>query len=639
MDNIKTIKPGSQYNIYGKIYEVVSTEDTRITMRSVQYKTILFFTPDLLNSLLLKGEVRLHAIATIDSSHEAVLHTMPQAQKKEYLRKIYYSRELTERFQGSLPHDAVEAELERLAKCYGDDKPPCYTSVYSWSRTYRESNFNPFSLIKRKSILPRGKQLKNETRDIISTFIYKFYLQPKHPTIKTLHKLIRAHIDNENADRSSYSVIKISTPSLSTVTREINRISQYYKDVQQLGKQEAQRVNNYSRKQKISRLLLRLVEGDSHEMDIIVVDEKGRVLGRPWLHLLIETSTRYVIGYELSLTPPCAEKFLKSLQMALSAENPEYFGGRPVEITVDNGAEAANETVKNAGDLLCIKIHYAPPRTPNAKAIIERFFGTLNSQLIHAMEGSTGSNPVIGKHYKAEDGACIQMSKLNELFDWFIHGVYHHEYHQSIHTSPHQAWLTETLDQLPPERYTQDALKSVCRQIVYKRINGGRVTHKSLSWTGPTLPAIAAALGKSRKARVYIDITDLSRVWVCHPDKPTELVEAVATAPYQNKLTMYAHQRVLDELKEHKIKFDESAARQALLKIYNELWEIKHNSTAQSRHNLRKNKRLLVAAEKLGLSSNTSRSTGKNDAPTSAKLPTDSASLPLQNLPTYVIRS
>ncbi|EJM12872.1 integrase family protein [Pseudomonas sp. GM21] len=639
MGSIKTIKTGSQYNIYGKIYEVVSTEDTRITMRSVQYKTILFFTPDLLNSLLLKGEVRLHAIATIDSSYEAVLHTMPQAQKKEYLRKIYYSRELTERFQGSLPHDAVEAEVERLSKCYGDDKAPCYTSVYSWIRTYRESNFNPFSLIKRKSTLPRGKQLNNETRDIISTFIYKFYLQPKHPTIKTLYKLITAHIDNENEDRSSYSLIKISTPSLSTVSREINRINQYYRDVEQFGKQEAQRVNNYSTKQKISRLLLRLVEGDSHEMDIIVVDEKRRVLGRPWLHLLIETSTRYVIGYELSLTPPCAEKFLKSLRMALSCEDPEHFGGRPMEITVDNGAEAANETVKNAGDLLCIKIHYAPPLTPNAKAIVERFFGTLISQLIQAMEGSTGSNPIIGKHYKAEDGACIQMSKLNELFDYYIKEVYHQEYHQSIHTSPHQAWLTETLDQLPPECYTQDALKGICQQVVFKRLNGGRVTHKHLSWTGPSLPAIEAALGKSRKAIVYIDITDLSHVWVCHPDKPTELVDAFATAPYQKKLTMYAHQLVLDDLKKNKIKFDESRARQALLKIYNELWEIKHNSTAQSRHNLRKNRKLLVAAEKLGLSSRTSRPTGKYDAPTPAKLPTDFASLPLQNLPTYVIGS
>lgn len=639
MDIIKTIKPGSQFNVYGKIYEVVSAEDARITLRSVQHKQILFFTPDLLNTLLLNGEVRLHAIARIDSSYEAVLHTMPQAQKEKNLRKIYYARELTEIFQGALPREAVKAEITRLAKCFGDATPPCYTCVYSWTRTYRESNFNPFSLIKRKSTLPRGKQLNNETRDIISAFIYKFYLQPKHPTIKTLHKLITAHIDNENADRSSYSLTKISTPSLSTVTREINRINQYYKDVEQLGKQEAQRVNNYSTKQKISRILLRLVEGDSHEMDIIVVDEKRRVLGRPWLHLLMEKSTRYVTGYELSLTPPCAEKFLKSLQMALSCENPEHFGGRPIEITVDNGAEAANETVKNTGDLLCIKIHYAPPYTPNAKAIIERFFGTLNSQLVHAMEGSTGSNPVIGKHYKAEDGACIQLSKLNELFDYFIHEVYHHEYHQSIHTSPHQAWLTETLDQLPPERYTQDTLKGICRQIVYKRINGGRITHKSLSWTGPSLPAIATALGKNRKARVYLDITDLSRVWVCHPDKTTELVEAFATTPYQNKLTMYAHQLVLKELKQNKIKFDESRARQALLKIYNELWEIKHNSTKQSRNNQRKNRPLLVAAEKLGLSSRTSRPTGKNAALTSAKLPTDSTSLPLQNFPTYVIGS
>ena len=603
MTSSTVLKPGSQYNLYGKLYEVITVETTRISLREVQHKNPLFLAPELFNTLALKGEIRLHALTLIDQSYEVMLQCLPQKAKQSAQRKIYYARELNTLFQSALPKINIELEAKRLAKDYNNDHPPCYTSLYTWCRTYRESNFNPCSLIKRSSDRPRGKKLTSETHIIISDFTHKFYLQPKHPTIETLQKLIHAHIDNENDGRSTYSKIKIDVPSTSTVKRDIRRINQYYKDIKQLGRKQAEKCSNYSEKQNPSKVLLRFVQGDSHEMDIFIVNEMGKILGRPWLHVLVEVSTRYIIGYEISLTPPCAEKFLKSLRMALSSEDESRYGGRPVEITLDNGAEADNGAVKNIGQLLCINIHYAPPGTPNAKAIVERFFGTLNSQLTHAMEGSTGSNPIIGNFYSAEDGACFQLNELVQLFDRYIFDVYHNEYHQTIRTSPNEAWASALRDQLPPERYTPAALNGLSRLPLNKRIYGGRVHHANLSWTGPALPDIAARLGPKQKATIYLDITDLSTVWVAHPDKPTELFVAFATDPlYQNNLTMYAHQLVQKKFNLDKKKFDGSLARQALLEIYNIIWEIKFNAQSKSRSSDRKNKALLVAAERLGIS-------------------------------------
>jgi putative transposase len=639
MDAVSTIHPGSQYDLYGELYEVITIEPTRISLRSVQHKHPLFFTPDLFNTMRLKGELRLHALALIDQSFEICLQGLPLKQKKSAERKIFYTRGIQECFQGSLPKNAVIKEVARLAKLYDNDRAPSYGSIYLWCRIYRESNYNPFSLIKRPSTRPRGKNLCSETHTIISRFIYKFYLQPKHPSIKTLHKLIWAQIDKENDARSSYSTEKISVPSLSTVMRSVKRINNYYKDTLQLGTKEAERVNNYSVKGNPSPALLRLVEGDSHEMEILVVDELGRVLGHPWLHLLIEVSTRYVIGYELSLTPPCAEKFLKSLRMALSTSDQGYYGGRPIEITVDNGAEAANDAVHNIGDRLCINIHYAPPRTPNAKAIVERFFATLNSQFTHAMEGSTGTDPIIGKHYNAEDGACFQMSQLNRLFDRFIHGVYHNEYHTTIHTSPNDAWATALRNQLPPERFTPTALNGLCRLPLLKSINNGRVQHLNLTWTDPALPDIAARLKPKQKAKVYLDITDLSTVLVAHPNAPTELFEARATDPhYQNNLTLYAHQLVLDKLKEQKRKFDGSLARQTLLEIYNEIWEIKSNYSIESRRKRRQHKKLLLAAERLGMSGTNKPKVLKEKELLPSKVSKEAVAGKLYDLPTYVVK-
>ncbi|MDD2098723.1 MULTISPECIES: integrase catalytic domain-containing protein [Pseudomonas] len=645
MDTYPIIHPGSQYNLYGKVYEVITIETTRISLRSVQSKHPLFFSPELFNALALKGEIRLHASALIDQSYEICLQCLSTKQQMAAQRKIYYVRGLNEYFQGPLPKSEVEIEAARLAKLYNNDKPPCYTSLYTWCRIYRESNFSLASLIKAPSRRARGKKLSSETDTIISDFIHKFYLQPKHPTIKTLQKLIHAYIDNENDTRSVYSTIKIDVPSTSTVKRHIKRINEYYKDIKQLGRKQAEKSNNYSTKQNPSNVLLRLVQGDSHEMDILIVDHIGRILGRPWLHVLVEVSTRYIIGYELSLTPPCAEKFLKSLRMALSSEDESRYGGRTVEITVDNGAEAANGSVQNVGHLLCINIHYAPPGTPNAKAIVERFFGTLNTQLTHAMEGSTGSNPVIGNFYSSENGACFQLSELVQIFDRFVYGVYHNEYHQTIRTSPNEAWASALCNQLPPERYTSAALNGLFRLPLHKRINNGRVQHSNLSWTGPALPDIAARLSAKQKATVYLDITDLSTVWVAHPDKPTELFEAYATAPlYQNNLTLYAHELVQKQLKLDEKKFDANLARQALLEIYDMIWEIKFNAKSKSRNPSRQDKKLLQAAERLGISKTYKQAEISNaqiETTSAAQLPLTSVNeitpTQLDEFPTYIL--
>ena len=65
---------------------------------------------------------------------------------------------------------------------------------------------------------------------------------------------------------------------------------------------------------------------------------------------------------------------------------------------------------------------------------------------------------------------------------------------------------------------------------------------------------------------------------------------------------MYAHQLVQKKLNLDKKRFDGSLARQALLEIYNLIWEIKFNAQSKSRRGDRKNKALLVAAERLGIS-------------------------------------
>ncbi|MCW8277828.1 hypothetical protein IMF27_21400 [Pseudomonas sp. PCH199] len=129
--------------------------------------------------------------------------------------------------------------------------------------------------------------------------------------------------------------------------------------------------------------------------------------------------------------------------------------------------------------------------------------------------------------------------------------------------------------QLPPERYSKNDMDELCRSLTFRRVRNGVVRLLGLSWTGPSLSEIAHRLKPNQKALVHYDSSDLSKVWVAHPDRPTEQVEAFATDPnYQNHLTLFEHELVQAELKKKRQCYSEAHARQALLEIHTEIQEI-----------------------------------------------------------------
>jgi hypothetical protein len=77
-------------------------------------------------------------------------------------------------------------------------------------------------------------------------------------------------------------------------------------------------------------------------------------------------------------------------------------GGRMEVLVLDNGLEIANQTIQNIVAILGFKFTYGPPGCPVVKARIERFFGTLNPNLIHAIPGTTYSNRELKGNYNSD---------------------------------------------------------------------------------------------------------------------------------------------------------------------------------------------------------------------------------------------
>lgn len=555
-----------RYSLAGVEHEVVYIDHEKVVFANVHYQRRLVIQLDEVLSKIHKGIYKFLQAAPASAYKAALYLALSEKQKTKLSRKIDYINATSKEFSGRFPKSATIAFLADYSTQINDSKPPSYSTLKGWITAYRESNENPLSLVPRDwNRKPSGKSLDIEVKKILDYYINNRHLTPERGTAQSVYNSVCAHIklDNENKPDAEH----LKPPARATVNRHIAKLNGYLKDHSRLGPDEAKKRHKYSRKIRSILRLLERVEMDSHLIDLIIIDDHGRKIPRrAWLCIAIEVCTGAIQAWEISLTPPCAEKTLRVLKQCFSSSNP--LGGKAETYYFDNGSEFQNSPVINLLNLYNSKITFVPPRSPDHKPSIERFFGTLNTQLIHHMPGTTRSNPVDQTGYDSEKRARITLSKLREYFEEWLTTVYHVMTHGGRQLSPLQAWTQMMNEGFPPARYSDDELNLVCCVFELRKISGGRVVVDYLSWYGPGLTTLAEKIGRGKDARVYYDPTDLGTVYVADPDNPTHMVMAHATDPdYQNGLTMYEHKIVQKEIAATRCKFSADSAMIALANI------------------------------------------------------------------------
>lgn len=98
--------------------------------------------------------------------------------------------------------------------------------------------------------------------------------------------------------------------------------------------------------------------------------------------------------------------------------------GRFDEIVVDNGLELVGNAFEDAAADCGISIRWAPVRSPTYKAVIERFFRTIDDRLLHKLPGST-LNPQALRDLEInpEAKAVLTLSELEALI-WEVINLY-----------------------------------------------------------------------------------------------------------------------------------------------------------------------------------------------------------------------
>lgn len=583
MDTNKTfiMQVGEQWRLYTEVYVVIAVDDKRAQLRSVARRThIAIHTIDRLRQAFERGNLFRMQDAPLEHNVQRIIADLTDDQRSDLDKRLQYVRSVEAKLGGRLPRPATISLIRETAEELGDPHPPCYGSVYRWVVLYRQSGGSPLALI--RSPLQRRRRLldrqPNVVAEIIDYWVRELYFIELPHSIVEITDVIQCSLEDLNSKRPITD--QLNVPSNSTIWRIIQQYDTYEKDLAQLGRQRALKKQKFSKKTQLPLQLLDRVECDTQMIDVMVVNNRGNVIGRAWLTVLLDVRSRVVVGWDISINPPCIEKTLRALKNSLNPEG--ITTGLATTYVMDNGSEFAGKKIGYIMHLLGSKVVYCEPYTPDQKPFVERWFKTHNIRFAHKLSGTTFSDPDERGDYNSEKNATYTIDELKEGFVKFL-DTYHQDLHRPLNDSPINTWNKLLDPSFPPKRYdSEDVQRLFWSKTTALPING-RIGFSNLQWTGPAVPALATRGPKRVRLAVFFDISDLGHVWISHPERPEELFQIEAVDPdYQNGLTMQLHRVVLKQLRSERMSFDFKSARERRVKYILELRNDQSNA-AQKR--------------------------------------------------------
>lgn len=236
---------------------------------------------------------------------------------------------------------------------------------------------------------------------------------------------------------------------------------------------------------------------DHTQVDLLVVDQAGNALGRPWLTIVVDSYSRCVMGIHIGFDAPSADVVCLALRHAIlpkqysaTYELKQAWGtyGLPQYLYTDAGKDFRSQHIEQVatelGIVLCLR------RKPADGGIVERPFGTLNREFFSTLPGYTNSN-VCQRSPDALSNACLTLLQLEQLLVRYLVD----NYNQAIDArmgdqSRIVRWESGRIAQLPllGDRELDICLMRRDRRTVYR---SGYIQFANLTYSGEHLAAYA----------------------------------------------------------------------------------------------------------------------------------------------------
>lgn len=294
-------------------------------------------------------------------------------------RLAYVKRCIRERAQrGS--YDQIKAVIALMPPRSDGQPHPSGWTVRSWLKKYAQSGGNQYVLLDGRAHAPRRKRLDMRMEHLIDDAIARHYMQLNGPSMAETARRLEAEVQARNRLQGECT----AAPSKSTIERRIKEIDPFVRDFKRLGPEYARNKWRYSLSGDTSTRVLERVEIDHTWLDIWVLDPRtGVPIGRPWITVLIDRFSGYILGFHISFYGPSVGSVAAAMRNAILPKD-ELLStvtshslswtamGSGEMYVVDNGLEFHSKAFLRLVWHLRSDIIFNPVRQPWLKASIER---------------------------------------------------------------------------------------------------------------------------------------------------------------------------------------------------------------------------------------------------------------------------
>lgn len=279
----------------------------------------------------------------------------------------------------------------------------------------------------------RNPKTDEASRRLLDEAVTQFYARPKQQKKRDVFLLYQRTCLEQNiqpvSERSFYRHLKkVSGPAL-TEKRKGARAS--YQESTWYWELERTTPQHGDRPWEIAHI-------DHTQLDIELLSSLGKPLGRPWATFLVDAYSRRLLSVYLTFDPPSYRSVMMVLRACV-----QRLGRLPQMLVVDGGKEFRSRYFEALLNSYSISKKYRPWAKPRYGAVIERLFGTANTQFVFNLLGNTQASKTARQMTKAVNPKNQAIWQLPDLYDFlceWAYEVYDQEKHPALGQSPREAW-------------------------------------------------------------------------------------------------------------------------------------------------------------------------------------------------------
>ncbi len=232
-----------------------------------------------------------------------------------------------------------------------------------------------------------------------------------------------------------------------------------------------------------------------------------------------------------------------------------------------------------------IQIFFCGSKTPQHKGAIERFFRTMNMDLIHRIPGTVFSNPGKRGDYPSEKEAVLDLDTLVHVITKWIVDVYNVTPHRGAKNRPLDLWLDSASKQIIELPVSPQHLEVITGIPASRTLFHYGIEFDGLHYNSSELQMFRKQSGGNYKVALKHYEDDVGFIHVQDPEDKHYLRVPCTTPEYANELPRPVHRLVVEQVYK---KYGKTKLLKHLLEAKQEIENIVADALRSKKMGLRK---------------------------------------------------